>query len=273
MHCPSRKPTMTPDRVAAAVHELINLVARLRGPDGCPWDRKQTEASISLYLLEEAYEVVDAIERAAPEEICGELGDLFFQIVFLAQLGSEKGAFDFLEVTERIIEKMIRRHPHVFGDKKVENAEDVASNWAEIKRSEQGASALPSSSLDGVPSDLPALLWAHRLSERASKMGFDWQSPDDVYRKVLEEMEESAQVMARGEKERVSEELGDLLFSMVNLARHLGFNAESVLRRANRKFLTRFKRMETRLNASGVALEDATSEVMDRTWETIKSEE
>lgn len=263
---------MDPDRVAEAVHELIELVARLRGPDGCPWDRKQTESSIGLYLLEEAFEVVDAIERAVPEEICAELGDLLFQIVFLAQLGSEKGAFDFHKVTERIIEKMIRRHPHVFGDKKVENAEEVASNWAEIKRAEQGNSASPSSSLDGVPSDLPALLWAHRLSERASKMGFDWQSPDHVYHKVLEEMEELAEVMAHGDKERVAEELGDLLFSVVNLARHSGLNAESVLRRANQKFLARFKQMEARLNASGVPLEDATPEEMDKAWEDIKSE-
>lgn len=264
---------MDPDRVARAVHSLLDLIARLRGPNGCPWDKKQTPSSIRLYLLEEAYEVVDAVERATSEDLCAELGDLLFQVVFLSHLGAEDGDFDFLEVTERIIEKMVRRHPHVFGDKTVENAEEVALNWAEIKRAEQGAAVLSSSSLERVPPGLPALLWAHRLSERASKLGFDWASSDGVYEKVLEEVGELRHAMRDGGRDQVAEELGDLLFSVVNLARHSGFNAEDLLRQANRKFLERFKAMESRLNAADITLEGASPFQMERAWEAIKSEE
>ncbi len=264
---------MDPDRITPAVQALLDLVARLRGPDGCPWDKKQTPSSIRLYLLEEAYEVVDAIERATPGDVCAELGDLLFQIVFLAHLGAEDGDFDFLEVTKNIVAKMVRRHPHVFGDKTIENAEEVAVNWAEIKRAEQGGSVLPRSSLEGVPASLPALLYAHRLSERASKLGFDWTSLEGVYEKVLEEVGELKHAMRDGERDQVAEELGDFLFSVVNLARHSGFNAEDLLRQANRKFLKRFRAMEDRLNEADVTLSDASPSQMEKAWEAVKSEE
>ncbi|MFP3910890.1 MAG: nucleoside triphosphate pyrophosphohydrolase [Desulfobacteraceae bacterium] len=264
---------MGSDKLTDAVDSLIRLVARLRGPNGCPWDAKQTDATIKLYLLEEAYEVVEAIEQASAREVCSELGDLLFQILFLSHLASERGEFDFLNVTQGITQKMIRRHPHVFGDRVVKDAEEVAANWSDIKRAEQGETEASVSLLDHVPAGLPALLRAHRLSERAAKIGFDWGSEQAVWHKVLEEMEELKQAMKSGQRESASEELGDLLFTIVNLARHRGHNAEALLRNTNQKFLTRFKKMEECLKDSGVPLEEATPEEMDRAWEAVKAEE
>ncbi|MFO7985916.1 MAG: nucleoside triphosphate pyrophosphohydrolase [Desulfatiglandaceae bacterium] len=264
---------MDADKLAHAVDSLVRLMARLRGPDGCPWDAQQTDATLKLYLLEEAYEVVDAIEQSSAGEVCSELGDLLFQIIFLAHLASERGDFDFLDVTQQITQKMIRRHPHVFGDKTVKSAEEVAFNWNEIKRTEKGASSEALSFLDRVPSGLPALLRAHRLTERASKVGFDWASGDDVWHKVMEEMGELEQAVRSGAREPAGEELGDLLFTLVNLARHWGYNAEALLRRTNQKFLTRFTKMEDRLKDSGVRLENATLDEMDKAWDAVKAEE
>jgi len=261
---------MDAQRLAAAMRSLMELVDRLRGPGGCPWDAEQTDATVRIYLLEEAYEVMEAIEGSSPQEVCAELGDLLFQILFLARLASERGEFDLIEVIEGITRKMIRRHPHVFGDAEIQNVDDVSSNWTRIKRRENSGSKDTSFFLRSIPSALPALLRAHRLSERASKVGFDWADRHGVLNKVLEELEELGAAIRDGDEEGFSEEMGDLLFSLVNLARHTGANAEDLLRRANQKFMERFERMEARLAHSGIPLEDASPAQMNRAWEEVK---
>lgn len=252
------------------MEKLLNLVKRLRGPGGCPWDAEQTDQTLKIYLLEETYEVLEAIEKESPEAVCGELGDLLFQIVFLAELAEERGEFAFTDVVLRITQKMIHRHPHVFGNVSVENAEEVAANWAKIKREENGGLEPVSKAFKSVPDKLPALLRSHRISERAAKTGFDWTDRQDIHEKVVEELEELNQAIAEGHGERVKEEMGDLLFSIVNLARHWGLNAEDVLRSANQKFIERFEKMEQILSESGAALEDASLEQMNRAWEAVK---
>ena len=262
---------MDSDRLSRAIAALIELVERLRGPAGCPWDAGQTDSSIKIYLLEEAYEVLEAIEKSSPQDVCMELGDLLFQILFLAQLASERKEFDFIEVIERVTEKMIHRHPHVFRNVRVDGAEDVALNWAKIKKAEKGASGDTSSLLQNVPVKLPALLRSHRLSERASRVDFDWANADEVWDKVQEELEELESAIVEEDREGVAEELGDTLFSLVNLARHWGFNAEHLLRLANQKFLERFENMEKELKISGIELEEATPEQMNLVWGKAKN--
>ncbi|HKI47909.1 MAG TPA: nucleoside triphosphate pyrophosphohydrolase, partial [Desulfobacteria bacterium] len=245
---------MDNETIGKAVGDLLSLVRRLRAPDGCPWDAKQNKHTIKIYLIEEAYEVLDAIENGSSEEICGELGDLLFQIVFLATLAEEKGEFDFAEVVKKITAKMIHRHPHVFSGTTVTSADQVAVNWAKIKRAEANGSELVSASLKAIPNGLPALLRAHRLSERAAKFGFDWTDRKEIWKKVLEEVEELKCALESDDEHAVTEETGDLLFSLVNLSRHWGTNAEDLLRSANRKFLNRFERMEKHLNQRGIPL-------------------
>lgn len=267
------KENMDSDRLSKAIVALVELIQRLRRPNGCPWDKKQTDSSIKIYLLEEAYEVLAAIEKSSPQEVCSELGDLLFQILFLAQLAAERNQFDFVEVVERITEKMIRRHPHVFGQKRVGSAEEVALNWTRIKKAERNSPDDTSALLESIPVDLPALLRAHRLSERASKVGFDWTSAVGIWDKVQEEFDELGSAIARDEREEVTEELGDLLFSIVNLCRHWGLNAEHLLRVANLKFMERFGKMERELKTAGTQLEEASLDQMDRTWEMVKDRE
>ncbi len=260
------------ETIGRAMGDLLSLVRRLRAPDGCPWDAKQNNHTIKIYLIEEAYEVLDAIENGSLEEICGELGDLLFQIIFLAALAEEKGEFDFVEVVEKITAKMIHRHPHVFSDKKVASADQVAVNWAKIKRAEANGSELVSDSLKHIPNGLPALLKAHRLSERAAKTGFDWTDRKMIWEKVLEEIEELRAAIEIEDDHGVAEEMGDLLFSLVNLSRHWGMNAEDLLRSANQKFLNRFEGMEKQLNQSGTPLEKATAKQMNGAWEAVKKQ-
>jgi len=258
-------------RLGKAVKELVELVRRLRGPGGCPWDAAQTAHSVRMYLLEEAYEVLDAIEGGDSGEVRSELGDLLFQIVFVAYLAEEEGRFDFVEVVEEITEKMIRRHPHVFGDVKVRNAEEVAVNWAAIKKTEKGAVQGRGPFLRHVSANLPALQRAHRLGERASKAGFDWPDKEAVWEKVREEIGELEDAMGSEEPAKVEEELGDLLFSLVNLARHWGLTAEDLLRKSNAKFVHRFERMEKALSSAGKDFAGTTLEEMDRVWNKIKN--
>jgi MazG family protein len=258
-------------RLGNAVNALVELVGRLRGPGGCPWDAEQTAHSVRMYILEEAYEVVDAIEGGEPGEVCSELGDLLFQIVFVAYLAEEEDRFDLVEVLDKITEKMTRRHPHVFGDVKVRNAEEVAVNWATIKKTERGPAQGRESFLRHVSANLPALQRAHRLGERASKAGFDWPDKEAVWEKVQEEMDELKDAMAGKEDAKVEEELGDLLFSLVNLARHWDLSAEGLLRRANAKFVDRFERMEKALSSSGKDLAGTPLKEMDRVWNKIKN--
>ena len=237
---------MKKDELSMAVWGLAELVERLRGPDGCPWDAKQTAASIKMYLLEESYEVVDAIERGSTEDVCQELGDLLFQIVFLAFLAAEKGEFDLVTVIERITQKMVRRHPHVFGQANLKSAEEVADNWAALKRKERGSAARAKSSLQGLPKDLPALLAAHRLSERVSRTRKKPSSRDEIGSQVTAGCEELKQACLGQDPAKVGERIGVLLFDLADLARHWGLNAEHLLRTANYAFGDREAEAESR---------------------------
>ncbi len=228
---------MNKDQLARALIALSDLVSKLRGPEGCPWDREQTDSSIKMYLLEEAYEVLDAIENGPPENVCEELGDLLFQIIFLANLAEVRGEYDLAEVMEKIASKMIRRHPHVFGEAQVKNPAEVSKKWEEIKKTEKGASDTIQPLLERVPIDLPALMRAHRLSERALKSNMDLKNEAKIWEKAQGEFEDLQGAIAEEDKERIGILVGDLLFSLANLARHFGFNAEDALRGANKKFI------------------------------------
>ena len=228
---------MNKDQLAQAIIDLSDLVSRLRGPDGCPWDNEQTDSTIKMYLLEEAYEVLDAIEHGVSENVCEELGDLLFQIIFLSDLAEVRGEFDLAEVMEKIKNKMIRRHPHVFGDVHIKSPAEVSQNWKEIKRTEKGSSKPPHPLLEKVPVDLPALMKAHRLSERALKTETDLKPGAKMGEKANKEFEALQRAIAEEDKERIGDVLGDFLFSLADLARHFGFNAENLLRGAIRKFL------------------------------------
>jgi MazG family protein len=223
-----------------------------------------------MYLLEEAYEVLDALEKGSAGDVCQELGDLLFQIIFLASLASDRGEFDLIDVIETITTKMINRHPHVFGSTHVDSPEEVSNNWEVIKRAEKGAQKSFSSLLMEVPLNLPALLRAHRLSHRAAKVGFDWDSREEIWKKVEEESEELHKAVMDKERDRIGEEVGDLMFSLANLARHWGLNAEKILRDTNLKFVNRFEEMEKELKASGIDLAEAEPDEMNRIWEKIK---
>ena len=235
---------MDSDRLSRAVVALVELVTRLRSPGGCPWDAKQTDSTLKMYLLEEAYEVLDAIEQSSPEDVCMELGDLLFQILFLAHLAAERKEFDFTEVVEKITEKMIRRHPHVFGETSVDSAEDVALNWAKIKAKEKGSPQKMSSVFESVPTNLPALLRSHRLTERASKLNPDLANGEEIWNKVLGQFEALKSAVTREDRGSVREAMGGLLFSLSNITRHWGFNAENLLRLANQEFMECFEKTE-----------------------------
>jgi len=231
---------MKKDALSKAFVVLTELMVTLRGPGGCPWDAEQTMDTIKMYLLEEAYEVLEAIERRNPEEVCGELGDLLFQIIFLARIAEESEAFDLQDVIEGITEKMTRRHPHVFGRVKVDSAEEVSKNWAEIKKAENGDADPYASLLHGVPSGLPALLRAHRLGERASKAGWDEPKGRVLWGRVEQDLDVLNQAVREGEEELIAEQIGDLVFDLASVARQRGLNAEHLLREANQKFLRQF---------------------------------
>lgn len=250
---------------------LVEIMRRLRDPDGgCPWDLEQDFASIAPYTIEEAYEVADAIERAAWDELKGELGDLLFQSVFHAQMASEKGLFTFDEVADGMSDKMVARHPHVFGEETPEkSAEQQTRDWETIKAAERAAKA-ETGVLDGVALGLPALLRAVKLQKRAARVGFDWPTTDEVMDKLREEMDELRQA---GNSDERFEEFGDLLFVMANLGRHLGIDPEAALRAANTKFTRRFRSIEAALAADGRRPEDSDLEEMDRLWDAAKAVE
>jgi MazG family protein len=235
---------MRKNDLSKAFLALNDLVARLRGPGGCPWDAQQTYETIKTYLLEEAYEVLDAIEQGSPEDLCQEMGDLLFQLLFLAGIAKDQGQFDLLQVIEAITEKMIRRHPHVFEGKKVDGPEEVAENWEEIKRRENGSSESPSSLLRRVPSGSPALLRAHRLSDRASRSRPGSFRTEEIWPSVEEGFERLREALLQGEGGGVGEKTGDLLFALVNLSRSRELNAEHLLRAANQRFIERFEESE-----------------------------
>jgi MazG family protein len=221
---------------------LVDLLARLRSPGGCPWDAKQNDSSIKLYLLEEAYEVLDAVEKASPSDVCQELGDLLFQIIFLARLAEERDEFGFSDVVEKITEKMIRRHPHVFGSVQVNGAEEVADNWARIKEAEKKNSGEQPSTLSSIPRNLPALLRAHRLSERSAKISENSPSEEDSWENVIGSFEALREALRHKDKAALGCEIGRHLLGLANLARVWGLNSEHLLRTANNEFIASFEK-------------------------------
>jgi len=251
--------------------DLVGIMDRLRSPDGCPWDREQDYATLRGYLLEECYEVVEAIDDEDLDALREELGDLLFQILFLARLGKERRRFTASDVVQGIAEKMVRRHPHVFGTVRADTSEEVLRNWEEIKRDEKASGdAGGESVLRGIPTALPALLKAQRLGTKAARVGFDWERGEDVLAKLEEELTELREVLSGGQRVRVQEELGDVLFTLVNLARHADVDPEAALEGANRKFRDRFQSMETALRSRGTTFQASAPEALESLWEEAK---
>ena len=254
-----------------AFEDLVQIMARLRGENGCPWDRQQTHESIKPYLLEETYEVLESIDENDPEKLREELGDLALQVVFHAQMAEEAGLFTIADVLRGINEKLRRRHPHIFGDVKADTAQEVLFNWEQIKKKEREKTQGRASLLDGVPRELPALLRAHRLQEKASRVGFDWSEAREVYQKVEEELSELRTAMEGEQPERIEAELGDLLFSLVNLGRFIAVNPEEALRKTIARFIARFQYIEEELARRGTAPGDVTLHEMDALWAEAKA--
>lgn len=265
---------MSPRRPAADLGELVALVERLRAPDGCPWDREQTLADARGYLIEEAHEAAAAAAAGDWDSLAGELGDLLFQVAFVLRLGEERGALDAAAVLERIHEKMVARHPHVFGDESAESAGEVLAAWERRKlRAEEGRSLL-----EGVPVSLPPLVAAYRMTQKAAGVGFDWPDAEAVLAKLDEEVAELRAEIDRlgeagGDREALAGELGDLMFTAVNLGRKLGVDPDAALAGTNDRFRRRFRHIEERLSAEGRSLADAGLEELDRLWEAAKGAE
>lgn len=258
--------------------ELVAVMERLRAPGGCPWDREQTYASLSQYLLEEAYETFDAIYEADTTgdvtNLKEELGDLLLQVVFHSTIGKERGEFDIEDVAGGVAQKLILRHPHVFGDAKLERAEDVLDNWETLKANERKASGkeekAKESILDDVPVHFPALLEGLKITRKAAKVGFDWENTDQIFEKVAEEVAELKRAIDTRDEGEIAEEIGDLLFVIVNLARKLDIEPETALKKTNRKFRSRFKFIEDELKRVGKTPEDTSLEEMDALWNRSK---
>lgn len=269
----------------ATFNDLVALMDRLRSPNGCPWDREQTYATLAPMLLEEAYEAFEAVEDARegrPLELCDELGDLMFQIVFYAQVAKERGEFNIDDVTTAIHDKMVRRHPHVFGDVEANDAATVLLNWETMKAEERRAAGktenVNTSLLTGVSSKAPALMEAHQLSTKAARVGFDWKSVDDIFDKLQEEIDElrtaikdHAALSDEANHARVREEIGDLLFAATNIARHMQVEPEAALKLTNRKFRQRFEYIENALHARGQAFDQTSIDELEELWQEAKN--
>jgi nucleoside triphosphate diphosphatase len=257
----------------ALLEKLLDIMSRLRGPDGCPWDRAQSPASLKPYLIEEAYEVLEALDSGHVDALEEELGDLLFQVVFHAQIAAEQGDFTMADVLSHLVDKMVSRHPHVFGASRVGTPREALAQWEAIKGREAADAGRVRSVIDGVPRALPALLRAQRLQSKASRVQFDWPDARAAWEKVQEEMREADEALAAGREDRLREEVGDVLFSLVNVARLAGFDAEDALHAANEKFRRRFGAMEADLVARGASVTDATPEELERSWEAAKRQE
>jgi tetrapyrrole methylase family protein/MazG family protein len=247
--------------------ELVSIMERLRSPGGCPWDREQTTESLVPFIIEEAYEVAGAIDSRDPESIKEELGDLLFQIIFLCQLAKERGEFDIGGVIESSSKKMVRRHPHVFGDKKAETSKEVLKQWAHIKEAEKKKEGY----LTELPEAFPALMRAQKVTEKAAKAGFDWENVDQVLEKVTEELDEFRQALSAGDAKATEEELGDLIFALVNVSRFVEVNPEEALRKTIGRFINRFHYIEKKLEEEGRGLAGTPLEEMERLWNEAKS--
>ena len=246
--------------------DLVNIVEKLRSPEGCPWDKEQTHESLLPYFLEEAYEVIESVELKDWETLKEELGDVLLHILLQAKIADETNKFNIADSLEVINNKLVNRHPHVFGDDNIDASVEAKQNWEDIKHVEKKRK----SRLDGVPNKLPALVRAQRLQEKASYAGFDWDNIDDAWEKLNEELNELKSAQEKRDIENIKEEIGDVLFSVVNLSRFFDIPAEDMLRKTNRKFITRFQAIERELKEKGKKLEDSTLEEMEKIWEKSK---
>ncbi|MEZ5813521.1 MAG: nucleoside triphosphate pyrophosphohydrolase [Alphaproteobacteria bacterium] len=263
---------MPPTKKKHPIEDLIAVMAALRNPDGgCPWDLEQDFKSIAPYTIEEAYEVADAIDRGDMKDLREELGDLLLQPIYHAQMAAEENAFTIEDVIKDVTEKMISRHPHVFGDKKAQSTEDVNKIWDQRKNAEKGDQN--KSAIDGVTKGLPALLRAEKLQKKAAKVGFEWPGPEQVLDKFEEELAEMREALAKGTLKNKTEELGDLLFVLANLGRMLGINPETALRECNNKFERRFKGLEAELKSKSIELKGASLDQMEQEWINQKQKE
>ena len=271
-----------PDDARYRIDDLLRVMQRLRDPEfGCPWDLQQDFSTIVPSTLEEAYELVEAIEHGDFDHVAEELGDLMFQVVFYAQMGQERGLFDFPQIIHTLVDKLVRRHPHVFAGGEIEGLVDGEASVAEVKQSweaikrEERAARQQTLALDDIPHALPALSRAQKVQKRAANVGFDWPDAEGAIAKITEELQEVAEARqsSTGDKDRLEDELGDLLFSCVNLVRHSGIDAEAALRRATAKFEGRFNAVEARVHARGDRVEDTRLEALDQLWEAVKREE
>lgn len=267
-----KRSIQNPQRLGELFEQLVQIMAALRGPNGCPWDKAQTHESIKRNTIEEAYEVASAIEEDSPEKLREELGDLLLQVLFHAQMASEANRFDITDVVRELVKKLIERHPHVFGGKRVETPEQALAQWESIKANEREQSA---SLMDGLAWSLPSLMLAHHAQKRASQVGFDWNDPLPALQKLEEEIAEFETVLHsdKSNKKRLEDEIGDLLFAAVNVARLLGVDAEMALRNAVRKFVTRFKAIEETAKQQGKSLADMELSEMDAIWDEVKKRE
>ena len=254
------------------IEKLLEIMQKLRGKDGCPWDREQDHQSLRPYLLEEAYEVLDALDKQDMNNFCEELGDLLLQIVFHAGIAEENGRFTFADVVRGINEKMIRRHPHVFGEIKVKDSDEVLTNWEEIKAWEKRNQAKAKSVLDEVPGSLPALMLAEKVQKKAAKTGFDWPNAKEAWSKVQEELSEVEEAFRQQDRELLAEELGDLFFALVNITRLEKLPAEMLLHDAVGKFKRRFAYIEKQAEEKSADLAELTLEEMDKFWDEAKKQ-
>jgi len=249
--------------------ELVKIVSELRAPDGCPWDREQTNQSLLPYFIEEAYELIESVDEKNWENVKEELGDLLLHVVFQGSIAEQDGKFQLVESLLTVNKKLIRRHPHVFGDAQADEAFHAKQNWEAAKHKEKGRD----SRLDGVPKNLPELVRAQRLQQKASYAGFDWDKVEQVWEKIHEEILELKEAQLSNNKKHVEEEIGDVIFAVVNLARFLDISAENSLRKTNKKFINRFKKVEEGIKEQGKEIDDATLEEMDAIWNEAKRNE
>ena len=252
-----------------SLSKLIKITDTLMGDDGCPWDKVQTRESLKPYLVEETYEVLDALDTNDPEKIKDELGDLLYQILFHSKISSLKGEFDFQDVISNLSEKMVRRHPHVFKEGKLNTPDQVVKQWEEIKKTEKGQGN-PKSILDNIPKNLPSLLKAQKLQKKAAKEGFDWTQIDDVFNKLDEEVAEFKEAVLKKSSTEMQSEIGDIFFVITNIAKFYKIDAEEALRSTNNKFIKRFQYIEQKLEEKGKALKDSSIEEMERYWQEAK---
>lgn len=253
-----------------SIQELRNIISRLRAPDGCPWDREQTPKSLKKYLIEEIYELVDAIDKDDANEISEEIGDIFFMLLFVAHIFEENASFSLKDALNKSEIKMKRRHPHIFGDANFKNSEEVWKNWRETKIKEAQEKGEIPTILGNIPRALPALQRAFRTGERAGRIGFDWKKADDIWEKIKEEENELKHEISENNQDKIKEEIGDLLFSISNLSRHLQINPEEALNFTTDKFVSRFKKMESVIFEKNLDINNMTIQELDAIWEQVK---